>query len=194
MARNVKPKKRALTARGSATKQRIVEAAADLIYASGVERVSLDEVMEASRTSKSQLYHYFSDRDELVREVIEYQTSRILQTNAAHLGPLDSFEGLHAWRDAMVTANRLGGGVGGCPIGSLANELAAQSEGARRLLYQSFASWSAVIESGLSRMKESGRIKPCAYKGDRSSCFGRNSGGNPPLKNGSQFGATGAGF
>jgi len=46
---------RSLTARGAATRSRIVEAAADLIYAHGVERTSLDEVMAASGVSKSQL-------------------------------------------------------------------------------------------------------------------------------------------
>jgi len=48
-----------LTARGAATRSRIVEAAADLTYAHGVDRRSLDEVIAASGVSKSQLYHYF---------------------------------------------------------------------------------------------------------------------------------------
>jgi TetR/AcrR family transcriptional regulator, transcriptional repressor for nem operon len=160
MDRNAKPVKRVLTSRGAATKRRIVEAAAELIYAKGVQRVSLDEVMEASGASKSQIYHYFSSKDDLVREVIEFQAGRILQTNAPHLERLDSFEALRVWRDAMVAANRAGGAIGGCPLGSLASELAAQSEDVRHHLDQSFAAWSAVIETGLSQMKESGSIKP----------------------------------
>nr|WP_227309969.1 TetR/AcrR family transcriptional regulator [Acidisoma cellulosilyticum] len=161
MARNAKPEKRVLTARGLATRQRIVAAAADLIYAASAERVSLDEIMEASGTSKSQLYHYFSDKDALVRAVIDIQTDRILQANSKFLGPLDSFEGLRAWRDALIQANRLGVS-GGCPIGSLASELSSQSEDARRTLDQSFLSWTAVIESGLSRMKARGHLRPSA--------------------------------
>ncbi|WP_158812561.1 TetR/AcrR family transcriptional regulator [Methylocapsa sp. S129] len=161
MDRNAKPQKRALTPRGAATKRRIVEAAASLIYARGVERVSLDDVMEASGASKSQLYHYFDNKDGLVREVIELQASRILQTNALHFERLDSFAALHAWREAMVAANRAWGGVGGCPLGSLANDLAAQSEQARRQLDQSFAAWGMVIEAGLSRMKEMGQLRSC---------------------------------
>jgi len=159
MGGTAKPTKRALTPRGAATKRRIVEAAAELIYARGVERVSLDEVMEASGTSKSQLYHYFDNKTGLVGEVIAFQTSRILQTNALHLERLDSLEALRAWRDMMVAANRAGGGVGGCPLGSLANELAAQFDETRQQLDQSFAAWSAVIEAGLSRMKEMGQLR-----------------------------------
>ncbi len=156
------PFARPLTARGAATRLRIVEAAAALIHARGAGRVSLDEVMEASRTSKSQLYHYFADKDDLVREVIALQTRRILGINAAHLDRLDSFEALRAWRDVILAANREGGGVGGCPIGSLANELAPQSEAARTLLAQSFEAWGAVIATGLARMKAQGQLKPSA--------------------------------
>lgn len=162
MARDLKRKRAALTRRGAATRLRIVEAAAKLVYESGAERVSLDEVMEASRASKSQLYHYFADKDDLLREVIALQAGRIVQANNVHLDRLESFEGLRAWRDTIVAANQAGGGVGGCPLGSLANELSAQSEETRNLLDRSFRAWSALIETGLSRMKALGRITPCA--------------------------------
>jgi AcrR family transcriptional regulator len=144
-----------LTARGAATKLRIVEAAAALVHGSGAGRVSLDD---ASGTSKSQLYHYFADKDALVRAVIDLQTRRILAANAAHLDRLESFEALRAWRDMIVAANRSVGRIGGCPIGSLANELAGQSDDVRSLLEASFEAWSGAIEAGLSLMQARGRI------------------------------------
>ena len=147
-----------MTTRGAATKQRIVEAAAKLIYESGAERVSLDAVMEASQASKSQLYHYFEDKDALVREVIDLQTRRILHFNSVHLDRLDSFQALRMWRDEVLAANQAGSGIGGCPLGSLASELAAQSESARRLLSEGFEAWGAIIALGLARMKEQGQI------------------------------------
>ena len=54
---------RSWTARGAATRARIVDAATDLIYTHGVERTSLDDVMAVSGVSKSQLYHYFADKE-----------------------------------------------------------------------------------------------------------------------------------
>lgn len=162
MSKSTHSRPRPLTSRGAATKLRIIEAAAKLVYANGAGRMNLDEVMEASGTSKSQLYHYFADKDALVREVIDLQTTRILQANAVHLDCLDSFQALRTWRDVLVAANQAGGGIGGCPIGSLANELAAQSEEARSLLVESFDAWSRIIEIGLVRMKERGRIRPTA--------------------------------
>lgn len=158
---NTSPIKRVLTQRGAATKRRIVEAAAELIHAKGAERVSLDDVMDATGASRSQLYHYFANKDDLVRKVIELQTSRILAANSGHLEPLESFEALRLWCDAIIAANRAGG-VGGCPLGSLANELATHSDEARHQLDQSFAAWGLVIENGLCRMRERGQIKPGA--------------------------------
>ena len=153
-----KSKDNLFTERGEATRTRIIEAAAAIIYANSAGRMSLDEVMEASRTSKSQLYHYFADKDALVREVIRFQTRRILEANAKHLDHLASFEALYAWRDMMVLANRAAGGIGGCPLGSLANELSNQSEGARFLLADGLDAWRVLIEMGLARMKHAGEI------------------------------------
>src|SRR6476646_5687874 len=96
---------RSLTARGAATRSRIVNAAADLIYEHGVDRTSLDEVMAASGVSKSQLYHYFADKDALVLEVIALQAERVLHAQHPHLGALDSLRALQAWRDALVQLN-----------------------------------------------------------------------------------------
>ena len=76
MPANQKSEPRSLTARGAATRARIVEAAADLIYAHGVEQTSLDDVMAASGVSKSQLYHYFTDKDALVLDVTDRARSR----------------------------------------------------------------------------------------------------------------------
>jgi len=159
MPRNPNSASNSLTPRGAATKRRIVEAAAELVYAGGgAGRMSLDEVMEASGTSKSQLYHYFANKDALLREVVDFQTRRILQANAAHLDDLDSFQALRAWRNMIIAVNRAGGNFRGCPIGSLADELATQSEEARSLLAESFEAWRGIIENALVRMKERGEI------------------------------------
>jgi TetR/AcrR family transcriptional repressor of nem operon len=152
---------RSLTARGAATRARIVDAAADLIYARGVDRTSLDDVMAESGVSKSQLYHYFKDKDELVLEVIALQTERVLGAQQPHLGALDSLEALRSWRDAIVRLNARVR-AGGCPLGSLANELANNSLGARKRLAGSFGTWTDHIERGIVTMHARGDLVPTA--------------------------------
>src|SRR5262249_24221710 len=50
------------TARGSATRGRIVAAAAALIREQGIAETSLDDILERAGASKSQLYLYFENR------------------------------------------------------------------------------------------------------------------------------------
>jgi TetR/AcrR family transcriptional repressor of nem operon len=156
-----KSEPRSLTARGAATRARIVEAASALIYEHGVERTSLDDVMAASGVSKSQLYHYFADKDALVLEVIARQTERVLDAQRAELEALDSLPALKAWRDAIVRLNKATQSKG-CPLGSLASELANDSEPARKRLAGSFSMWSERIETGLARMRERGELAASA--------------------------------
>ena len=162
MSANEKSEPHSLTARGAATRSRIIAAAADLIYAHGVERTSLDDVMAASDVSKSQLYHYFADKDALVLEVIARQTERVLDAQRPHLEALDSLPALKAWRDVIVRLNEAVQN-GGCPLGSLAIELANESEPARKRLADSFSIWRDRIEKGLARMQERGELGASAH-------------------------------
>ena len=161
MAANQKSQPRSLTARGAATRARIVDAATDLIYTHGVEGTSLDDVMAVSGVSKSQLYHYFADKDALVLEVIARQTKHVLDAQQPHLGSLDSLPALKAWRDAIIRLSNVARGKG-CPLGSLASELANESEPARKRLADSFAIWHERIEMGLAKMRERGDIAASA--------------------------------
>jgi len=161
MPADQKSEPRSLTARGAATRSRIVEAAADLIYTHGVERTSLDDVMAASGVSKSQLYHYFADKDALVLEVIARQTERVLHAQRPHLEALDSLAALKAWRGAIVRLNKAAQSRG-CPLGSLASELANDSEPARKRLADSFSIWRDRIENGLAKMRERGELSASA--------------------------------
>jgi len=59
-----------LTAKGEATRNRIVEGAAVVLREKGVSAATLDDVMARTQTSKSQLFHYFpAGKDELLLAV-----------------------------------------------------------------------------------------------------------------------------
>jgi TetR/AcrR family transcriptional regulator, transcriptional repressor for nem operon len=154
---------RRLTARGAATRARIVAAAASLVYERGFAGTSLDDVMAATGTSKSQLYHYFADKDALIREVIKAQLGRIMAAQeAAGLREVSSWEGLQRWCDHFVTATKATKGAGGCPLGSLVGELADQSEPARRVLAECFADWQSYLSEGFKAMRDNGELAPRA--------------------------------
>jgi AcrR family transcriptional regulator len=129
------------------------------MYVKGVGVTTLDDVRAASGTSKSQLYHHFVDKDALVREVIELQAEQLLERQQQQLQRLNSIRGLERWRDAIVQRNGLRNGAYGCPLGSLASELADQDDIARTSLAKHFGTWQALLATGLERMRAAGTLR-----------------------------------
>ncbi|ORJ64892.1 TetR/AcrR family transcriptional regulator [Mycobacterium simiae] len=147
-----------LTVRGAATKARIVAGAAALVQEHGVAGTSLDAVMTATGTSRSQLYHYFDNKDALIGEVIKTQFGRVIAAQEPLLRELSSWEGLQRWCDHLVAMVRETQGIGGCPLGSLVSELADRSESARQQLARSFAEWQSYLSKGFAAMRENGEL------------------------------------
>lgn len=150
---------RRLTAKGEATRARIVEAASALVFAHGVSRTGVEDVQRAAGVSASQLYHYFDDKQTLMRAVIAHQTAAILAAQQPELDALDSFEALQRWRDRLVTLQRSRHCAGGCPIGSIAAEIADDDPRARQELVDGFEQWEAPLRSGLAAMRDRGLLR-----------------------------------
>lgn len=88
-----------LTAKGAATRQRIVAAAAEEIRAHGIAETTLEDVTARSQTGKSQIFHYFlGGKDELLVAVVHYEADRVLSDQQPHLGALDSWAGWQVHR------------------------------------------------------------------------------------------------
>src|ERR687891_2673778 len=146
------------TARGRATRQRIVAAASELISERGVAETSLDDVIERAGVSKSQLYHYFDDRAALLRAVIAHNTDGVLDVQAPYLRSLDSWKAIRAWLDSLVELQVEREGCGGCPVGALVGQLAESDEQARSDLAASLARWELEIRDGLRSMQARGKL------------------------------------
>jgi AcrR family transcriptional regulator len=155
-----------LTGKGRETRQRIVDAAADLIYERGVAGVSLDDVLGATGTGKSQLYHYFGDKSDLIHAVIERQRERVLGFHRPALQSLSSWDDIQRWRDMIVETQAVRACRYGCPLGSLVNELAELDEFARAQLSGAFANWEQVLADGLAGMIKVGELRADANAAD----------------------------
>jgi AcrR family transcriptional regulator len=147
-----------LTAKGRQTRDRIVRAAADLIVEQGVAATTIEHVRDAAGVSSSQVYHYFADKQELVLGVIDYQADTIVGGQQPLFDRLDTLEGLRAWRDLLVAHQKQLECRGGCPLGSLAVELAEIDDLARARVAASFSRWEDGIRPGLRTMHAEGRL------------------------------------
>jgi len=150
------PSPRPLTRKGQETRQRIVDAAADLIFQRGVAHTTIEDVRAAADVSSSQLYHYFEDKTALVRAVVDHQAETMV--GGQEMFDFSTLDGLRAWRDFVIAAQREHHCIGGCPIGSLGGELAETDPDARAHVAEGFKRWEATIQSGLREMHARGEL------------------------------------
>lgn len=146
-----------LTERGRRSRERIVDAASAVVAERGAGGASLDQILEAAGASKSQLYHYFSDKGDLVRAVIARRFGETVDCQGPMLDKLDSFAAIRRWFDWMIDENEEHG-CPGCPLGTLASELAGCNEAARVDLAGCFDTWMGYLVDGLSRMRARGDL------------------------------------
>ena len=149
------------TGRGRATRERIVENAAELFAGRGVAATSLDEILAAAGAGKSQLYHYFRGRDELVEAAVGLRCAQVLAGLTQALGAVASLAELEQALAGFVNGYEQMG-LPGCPIGSLAAEVAERNEGARLQAAAAFAAWEQLLADALERMRDRGELRASA--------------------------------
>lgn len=150
------------TARGRATRARILETATELISERGIAGTSLDDVRAHAQVSKSQLYLYFPDREALLREVAESTCDGVIDTQADILAEFDSLPGIERYLTALVELQAQLERPSGCLIASLAGQLAGQDEEARLILAAGLDRWEAGLRTGLEAMSTRGELDPDA--------------------------------
>ena len=157
MTESVKPRR--LTPKGQATRNRIIDAATELIARHGVAGTGIEDVRETAGVSGSQLYHYFDSKQALIRAVITRQADSALEAGRPRITALDGFEALRAWADAAIDRQRENDCRGECTLGSLAGELSVSDEESRTDIADGFLRWKDLILNGLQAMRDRGELR-----------------------------------
>ena len=147
-----------ITSRGRASRERIVERAADLFAERGIAGTSVDEVLAAAVAGKGQFYHYFRSRDELVAAAVAHRCAQVLAGLTQALGDVSSLAGLEQAL-AGFAAGFEQMGLAGCPIGTLATEVAGRNEAARLEAAAGFDVWERLLADVLERMRQRGELR-----------------------------------
>lgn len=152
-----------LTAKGLATRTRIIAAAAQLMYEKGAANTSVEDVRKAAKVSGSQMSHYFDDKRSLIRAVIAHQADAVM---ADHHHPaaehLDSIAALRTWAQRIVEQQHAQNFAGGCRLGSLAAELAESDPELQQDFAAGFERWETLLRRGLLTMQQRGDLRPDA--------------------------------
>ncbi|QFU93404.1 TetR/AcrR family transcriptional regulator [Amycolatopsis sp. YIM 10] len=148
-----------LTAKGAATRHRIVEGAAAEIREHGVAVTTLDDVRARTGTSKSQLFHYFpGGKEDLLLAVARFEAGRVLSDQQPQLGDLGSWPAWQAWRDKVVERYRKQGQQ--CPLNVLFSQLGRSTPGAQAVVTELMRQWQAEITAGVRKLQDAGEADP----------------------------------
>lgn len=140
-----------LTAKGAATRLRIVTAAAMLIRENGAAETSLDDIRAATATSKSQLFHYFpGGRTDLLTAVARHEAGHVLEAQRPFLDDLSTWQSWQDWRQAVL-AHYIDLGSR-CPLGTLTSELGKTSPEARAVVSELYETWEAALTRGVKAL------------------------------------------
>jgi AcrR family transcriptional regulator len=142
-----------ITAKGLATRQRIIEGAAELVRTAGVDAATLDEIRARTSTSKSQLFHYFPDgRHELLLAVAHHEADRVLSDQQPHLSDLTTWESWQRWRATVIRRYERQGRT--CPISVLMSEFGRSDPASQDVTRRLLATWRTDLAVGIRRMQQ----------------------------------------
>lgn len=145
------------THRGRETKARIIGTAADLMFEQGVATTSVDDILVAAGVGKSQFYHYFAAKDDLIEAVLRHQLAGVLRYQRQF--DVATWDGLLGWLASLVMQPDEPDFGRGCPLGSLVAEVADRDERLRTVAAEAFARWEAELATGLRSLRAAGQLR-----------------------------------
>lgn len=159
----------ALTAKGRATRQRIIEGAAAYLRSDEAAGVTLDDIRAITGTSKGQIFHYFPDgKEELFLAVARHEADRVLDDQQPHLGALTSWPAWQRWRDSVVARYRAQGRS--CPLGALMSQVGS-TPGAAEVVSTLVDQWEAHVRRGITEMQNAGLVRASVDVGRVAAAF-----------------------
>lgn len=146
------------TDRGRATVARVLDAACLLFARRGIRDTTLDEIGTAAGVGRSQLYHFFASKSDLVADVISVQVERLIADLHPSLQAMSTADDVRGWCAEAVAYHASSQGPIRCPIGSLVYELDNDAQHARLALGAGFARWEAMLVEALRRVAANGGL------------------------------------
>ena len=146
-----------LTPKGMRRRGEIIEGTAAHLRTQDPGGVTLEDIRAVTRTSNSQIFHYFpGGKEELFLEVARYEADQVIEDQQPYLSALDTWDAWERWRETVLARYRAQGQQ--CPLGSLMSQL-AETPGAPEVISALIGRWQAEVERGIRTMQASGLIR-----------------------------------
>ncbi|MFD8215963.1 TetR/AcrR family transcriptional regulator [Streptomyces sp. NPDC059697] len=158
----------ALTAKGRATRQRIIEGTSAHLRSDTPGTVTLDDIRAITGTCKGQLFHCFpGGKEELLLAVAQFEADRAITVQQPHIDALTSWPPWSRRRNALVARYRAQGAY--CPLGTLMDQVGT-TPGAAEVAAALLTRRQRLIRQGITAMQAEGLVS-LAVDADRAAGF-----------------------
>lgn len=153
-----------MTTAAPTTKERILDAAEEIMLQKSFHSVGLNEILSAVKVPKGSFYHYFQSKEqfgvELLRHYVAEATAwkrSMLLNEEQEPNPYDR---LMSYLELNIARMLEKGCQPSCLVGKLATEIASFSDGMREVLAEGLHEWQSLLEQLLREGQEKKVIRP----------------------------------
>jgi TetR/AcrR family transcriptional repressor of nem operon len=144
------------------TKERILDAAEEIMLAKSFHSVGLNEILSAVKVPKGSFYYYFASKEqfgvELIRHYVGEHTACLRKfLSDKEVSGLDRFTSLWGFAIGKMTECSCTGGA--CLVAKLSMEVASFSEPMREALAAGLKNWRALYEQTVRDGQADGSIR-----------------------------------
>jgi TetR/AcrR family transcriptional regulator, transcriptional repressor for nem operon len=152
----------AVQARGQKTQQKIIQTAFDLFHKQGIHATSVDEILAKSKTGKSQFYHYFKSKDDVIHAVVKGFCEKLCNKEIPLQWNITTWDELKNWFEFFIQCQKSMGCARGCPMGLIGYELTEGQEAIRKDISHAFDVTKEPLIKFFSALKTKGKLKASA--------------------------------
>jgi len=132
----------------SNSRQRIIQSAKEMFKSKGIEKTSVALVMEDAGLTHGGFYRHFDDKQQLVEVAIESSFEEICGTLRNGYEVKTPAKVLDEYSDLYLSKLHLDNPQVGCPIASMASELAKEEETYKTVFSQGFKELIQTLQVG----------------------------------------------
>ena len=139
----------------SPTKEKLLDAAQQLMLVKGFPATSVDEICEAAGFTKGSFFHYFESKEHLGKEVLDRFYVLLQQTidQGSFRKKSDPLQRVYGYVDRFIEMSTNPELPNGCLLGHFTQELSDTHPEIRSLCAQYFAEWAALLKHDLDEAK-----------------------------------------
>ncbi|MCG8668022.1 MAG: TetR family transcriptional regulator C-terminal domain-containing protein [Pseudomonadales bacterium] len=141
-------------------REQLLELGASLFMEKGYSGAGIKEILGTVGVPRGSFYNYFESKEQYAAEVIRHYTDRMatqIETyvSTANEPPMKIIENI----PSMIMAVAEESGCQGCLMGSLAGEIAANSELCRQAMLEGMSRWRTGFEELFAEAQSSGEMR-----------------------------------